>query len=158
MFEALAEIYSYFFLDIAESQRLKVQEKVKVHVGKLLSSIKWAYGGAGLRVRIPRYLRILRCPSNVNSDSVLYSFLSPTSSTPSHRFSRANPTTTSLFKSSPALGMIPIPWPTLSWPFSLARQLNCLNVSVLEPHVGQSNTDIHSQKNSLDPFGQLFPR
>ncbi|KAK7686255.1 hypothetical protein QCA50_010475 [Cerrena zonata] len=56
MLHALTEIYSYYFLDIAPSQKLKLQQKVKAHVEYLLTSIKWAYGGAGLKLSITDFI------------------------------------------------------------------------------------------------------
>ncbi|CAL1714626.1 unnamed protein product [Somion occarium] len=67
LYGALTEIYSYLFLDIALSQTLKLQEKVKGHISKLLRYIKAEYS-VGSKLSISGVFETLSHIINGRSD------------------------------------------------------------------------------------------
>ncbi|THH32027.1 hypothetical protein EUX98_g2160 [Antrodiella citrinella] len=67
MWEILSDVYSYLFLDVAQSKLLNLQEKSKAHVDKLLHYIKDS-SGVGLNLSVSGILsavsNIFKTPTN----------------------------------------------------------------------------------------------
>ncbi|KAI0078682.1 linoleate diol synthase [Panus rudis PR-1116 ss-1] len=58
MYEVLTDIYSYLFLDVAQTNMLNLQEKVKGQIEELLGYIKAAHG-TGIRLSVSGFLNAL---------------------------------------------------------------------------------------------------